>query len=184
MNEYSKCTKCGCFPNLRGFCKCYDAPSKLNKPVPHLLVATDIIIEVGKDIVIIKRKNEPLGYALPGGIVDPGESVEEAAIREAKEETSLDVKLKYLLGVYSKPGRDPRGPCMSVTYVAEAFGQPKGADDAKEAYLDDPYVVMKSDMLVFDHNQIIQDYLFKNPHKLSDRDKNYTKCEICGGSNH
>src|SRR5437868_11049199 len=99
---------------------------------PALIV--DIICEIeGKGLVLIERKYEPYGWALPGGFVDVGETVELAAVREAKEETSLDVELEAMLGVYSDPGRDARGHTVSVTFVAKASGTPVGADDAKRA---------------------------------------------------
>jgi len=128
---------------------------------PYL--TTDGIIEMYEDdnfkgIVLIERKNEPKGLALPGGFVDVGESVEEALRREMKEETNLDVQISSLLGVYSDPKRDPRFHTASVVYVARAQGQPKGGDDAKEAKL---YTLeeIPLDQLVFDHVKIVKDYL-------------------------
>ena len=126
-------------------------------------LAVDGIVEIYnenstfKGIVLIERLNNPKGLALPGGFVDIGETVETAVVREMKEEISLDVKIKTLLGVYSDPKRDSRFHCVSIVYVCRAFGIPVGADDAKEAFvyrLDDiPY-----DKLVFDHAKIIRDY--------------------------
>lgn len=126
-------------------------------------LAVDGIVEIYNDvgvfegIVLIERLNTPRGLALPGGFVDIGETVETAVIREMKEEISLDVTIKSLLGVYSDPKRDSRFHCVSIVYVCEGFGVPVGADDAKEAFvyaLDDiPY-----DKLVFDHAKIIRDY--------------------------
>ncbi len=118
----------------------------------------DIIIELVDGIVLIERKNPPYGWAIPGGFVDWGESVEEAAVREAKEETGLDVKLKDLLYVYSKPDRDPRFHTISTVFIATAEGEPLGGDDAKKAK------VFKIDeipfeKLVFDHSSIIRDYI-------------------------
>src|SRR3989304_7971081 len=104
-------------------------------PVPKTpALTTDIIIEL-KDrpdvrIVLIRRKNPPHGWALPGGFVDVGEAVEHAAVREAEEETALRVTLKMLLGCYSDPRRDPRSHTASVVYVAEAKGEPRAQDDA------------------------------------------------------
>ncbi len=101
---------------------------------PYLTV--DIIIERQKDgrkqIVLVKRKNPPHGWALPGGFVDYGETVEEAAVREAREETGLDVRLKRQFHVYSDPSRDPRLHTVSVVFIAEADGEPQGADDARK----------------------------------------------------
>ncbi|HSR73312.1 MAG TPA: NUDIX hydrolase, partial [Sulfurovum sp.] len=111
-----------------------------------------------KGIVLIERNNDPKGLALPGGFVDVGESVEDALVREMKEETNLDVQISRLLGVYSDPGRDPRFHTASVVYIVKAQGQPKGGDDAKHANL---YALeeIPMDKLVFDHGAILQDYL-------------------------
>lgn len=123
-------------------------------------VAADIIIRAGGDpfrIVLIRRANPPAGWALPGGFVDPGETVEAAARREAREETGLDVRLVALLGVYSRPDRDPRGQTVSVVYVAQAEGEPRGGDDAAHAELADPRA--PASPLAFDHAEILADYL-------------------------
>ncbi len=126
-------------------------------------LTTDGIIEVYdgdsfRGIVLIKRKNPPIGLALPGGFVDVGERVEDALVREMKEETNLDVQITLLLGVYSDPKRDPRFHTASVVYVARAKGIPKGGDDAKEAHIY-PLDEIVFDNLVFDHAQILKDYL-------------------------
>lgn len=111
-----------------------------------------------KGIVLIERKNPPLGLALPGGFVEIGESVEDALKREMKEETTLDVKIERLLGVYSDPKRDPRFHTASCVFVCKASGIPKGSDDAKEAFIyrleDIPF-----EKLVFDHKKILNDFL-------------------------
>src|ERR1700751_1078655 len=100
------------------------------------LPTVDTIIEVSDgQIVLIERKNFPEGWALPGGFVDYGESAETAAVREAKEETSLDVKLVEQFHAYSDPNRDPRFHTASIVYIATAEGTPQGADDAKVARL-------------------------------------------------
>jgi 8-oxo-dGTP diphosphatase len=117
----------------------------------------DIIIELdGGGIVLIRRKNPPPGWALPGGFIDYGESAEAAALREAKEETSLDVQLVELLHVYSDPARDPRHHTLSIVFIATAHGQPKGADDATEAQVF--YQDCFPSPLAFDHAKILQDY--------------------------
>ena len=124
------------------------------------LVTVDIIIEVGGGIVLIERKNPPHGWALPGGFVDYGESLESAAVREAKEETSLDVVLTEQFYAYSDPARDARHHTVSTVFIATANGTPRGADDAKTAR------VFREDEIpapiVFDHARILRDYfLFK-----------------------
>jgi ADP-ribose pyrophosphatase YjhB (NUDIX family) len=117
----------------------------------------DIVIEVeGGGIVLIQRKNPPLGWALPGGFVDYGESLESAAIREAREETSLDVELLYQLGAYSDPLRDPRQHTISVVFVARAENTPKAGDDAVDIGIFTPDSLPRQ--LAFDHAQILRDY--------------------------
>lgn len=125
---------------------------RYKNPIPTV----DIIIEMAGSIVLIERKNPPYGWAIPGGFVDYGESVEEAALREAKEETSLSVKIVSLLGVYSDPNRDPRFHTISTVFVAEANGQPKAADDAKQIGLFREQTLPKE--LAFDHAKILKDY--------------------------
>ena len=124
------------------------------------LLAVDIIIELidraEKSIVLIERRNPPFGWALPGGFVDVGESLEQAAVREAREETCLEVKLKILLGCYSNPQRDPRGHTVSPVYIAEARGVPQAANDEKN--LRCVPVNELPDELVFDHGLILSDY--------------------------
>ncbi len=125
------------------------------------VIAADAIIELldypDKPIVLIERKNPPPGWAIPGGFVDIGESVPDAAAREALEETSMAVSLRCLLGVYSKPDRDPRGHTVSMIYVAEAHGEPTAADDAANVGIFDPAAIDVP--LAFDHERILRDYL-------------------------
>lgn len=120
---------------------------------------TDVIIyDSKKGIVIIERKNEPHGFALPGGFIDAGETVEQAAMREMREETNLDVKLEGLLGVYSKPDRDPRQHTMSVVFVGKAQDPDKlhaGDDAGQAAYY--PLDKLPSPF-AFDHEKIIADF--------------------------
>jgi 8-oxo-dGTP diphosphatase len=111
-------------------------------------------------IVFIERKYPPLGYALPGGFVDVGERVEDALVREMSEETSLDVEIEYLLGVYSDPSRDSRMHTVSITYVCKATGTPKAQDDAKSLFVKKPDEV-ELDTLCFDHSKMVKDYLKK-----------------------
>ncbi|MGB2763073.1 MAG: NUDIX hydrolase [Candidatus Aminicenantaceae bacterium] len=130
---------------------------KNRNPVPTVDIIIKIKREDGQDgIVLIKRKNPPFGWAIPGGFVDYGESLEEAAVREAKEETSLDIQLKSQLHTYSDPNRDPRQHTITTVFVATAQGKPKARDDAQEIG-----VFTKEEMnfpLAFDHNKILEDY--------------------------
>ena len=131
-------------------------------PAPKTPALTvDIIIELRDrpdvPIVLIRRKNPPHGWALPGGFVDVGEALERAAVREAEEETALRVTLKLLLGCYSDPARDPRGHTVSAVYVAEAEGEPRAQDDAAGVAIFSPEALPAP--LVFDHARILRDYL-------------------------
>lgn len=130
-------------------------------PVPDTpLLAADTVIELadrpGRPIVLIQRANPPHGWALPGGFVDLGERVERAAVREAREETGLDVTLLVLLGLYSDPARDPRGHTVTAVYVAVAQGTPEAMDDARELALFPPDALPSP--LAFDHAQVLADY--------------------------
>jgi 8-oxo-dGTP diphosphatase len=115
----------------------------------------DLIIAQGGGVVLIRRRNPPLGWALPGGFVDEGETVESAALREAMEETGLRVTLRELFYVYSDPKRDSRQHNLSVVFTATATGTPKGADDAEEAKV---FSLSELPDLVFDHTRILSDY--------------------------
>jgi 8-oxo-dGTP diphosphatase len=108
-----------------------------------------------RPIVLIERRNPPPGFALPGGFVDLGERVEDAARREAVEETGLEVELKSLLGVYSDPARDARGHTVSIVYLAEARGQPRAGDDAARILVTAHDALPQ---LAFDHAKILADY--------------------------
>ena len=122
-------------------------------PIPTV----DIIIEIeSKGIVLIKRKNPPYGWALPGGFVDYDESLEEAAVREAKEETDLDVKLIEQFHTYSNPNRDPRHHSISTIYIAKAKGEPQAKDDALEIGVFNESSL--PDEIAFDHRSILKDY--------------------------
>lgn len=128
----------------------------MSGPYRNPTPTVDVIIELDGGVVLIERRNEPKGWALPGGFVDEGERVEDAAIREAAEETGLEVSLQVLLGVYSDPARDPRQHNLSVVFVATGQGQPEGHDDAARAE------VFALDALpsplCFDHALILDDY--------------------------
>ncbi len=121
---------------------------------PFLTV--DAIIEIDGGIVLIKRKNPPPGWAIPGGFVDYGEILEDAVVREAKEETGLDIKIIRQFHTYSGPKRDPRHHTVSTIFIASASGTPVAADDAKDVgvFTRD---TLPSD-LAFDHRQILDDY--------------------------
>lgn len=134
---------------------CKQAIEVYKNPVPTV----DIIIEVGAAIVLIKRKNPPYGWALPGGFVDYGESYETAAVREAEEETKLVVQNLQQFRTYSDPSRDPRQHTASTVFIAQADAEPVAADDAAEAAL---FTEDTLPDLAFDHDQIVADYyIFK-----------------------
>ncbi|MRI83945.1 MAG: NUDIX hydrolase [Nitratiruptor sp.] len=129
---------------------------------PYL--ATDGIVKIFDEsgsfqgIVLIERKNEPRGIALPGGFVEIGERVEEGCRREMREEIGLEVEIEGLLGVYSDPKRDPRFHVVSVVFVARAYAPPVGGDDAKRAFIV-PLEEIPWRELLFDHATILQDFL-------------------------
>jgi len=125
-------------------------------PYRNPLPTVDIIIEVEGGIVLIERKNPPFGWAIPGGFVDYGESVEACARREAREETGLDVRLTDLLYVYSRPDRDPRHHTLTTVFLATAEGQPVAADDAQSAGVFGQPTLPEP--IVFDHASILADY--------------------------
>ncbi len=125
---------------------------KYRNPVPTV----DIIIEKEGGIVLVKRKNPPSGWALPGGFVDYGESLEAAALREAKEETSLDVDRLRQFGAYSDPERDPRGHTISVVFTGRGMGDLRAGDDAKEIAIFRQENLPED--LAFDHGRILEDY--------------------------
>ncbi|MBF0142001.1 MAG: NUDIX hydrolase [Magnetococcales bacterium] len=132
----------------------------MRKPeTPYL--AADVIIELvdrpGRPVVLVERKNPPPGWAIPGGFVDRGETLENAAVREAREETCLEVRLKALLGVYSDPRRDPRQHTVTPVFIGEAVGEPKAADDASKVAIVE--AGRWPEPLAFDHAQILADYL-------------------------
>jgi 8-oxo-dGTP diphosphatase len=131
---------------------CGSLVKRYRNPFPTV----DIIIELLDGIVLIERKNPPHGWALPGGFVDYGESLEAAAVREAREETSLEVHNLRLLGCYSDPGRDNRMHTISTVYIAAGCGQPQAADDAADVGI----FQLKSlpEPLCFDHAAILEDY--------------------------
>jgi 8-oxo-dGTP diphosphatase len=136
-------------------------------PAPTVDIIIEMIDRPERPIVLIERQNPPLGWALPGGFVDYGESVETAAIREAQEEVSLNVQLIEQFYVYSNPSRDPRQHTLSVVFIATATGEPKAADDAKNLGIFTPSKIPNN--LCFDHNKIIADYLLYRHYHLRPR---------------
>jgi len=133
--------------------KCKNEIEVYRNPIPTV----DIIIEIeSKGIVLIKRKNPPYGWAIPGGFVDYGESLEEAAVREAKEETNLDVKLVRQFHTYSDPKRDPRHHSISTVYIGKGNGIPRAKDDALEIGIFNESNLPAE--IAFDHRSILNDY--------------------------
>jgi len=123
------------------------------------LLTVDAIIEMNGGVILIKRKNPPPGWAIPGGFVDYGETLEDAVIREMKEETCLDITLVRQFHTYSAPDRDPRHHTVSTIFVATASGTPRADDDAA-----DIGIFTRDNMpedIAFDHRQILEDYFNK-----------------------
>uniref|UniRef100_A0A7V0Z5I2 NUDIX hydrolase n=1 Tax=candidate division WOR-3 bacterium TaxID=2052148 RepID=A0A7V0Z5I2_UNCW3 len=128
---------------------------RYKNPIPTV----DIIIELKDGIVLIKRKNPPYGWAIPGGFIDYGESAESAALREAKEETNLEITDLRQFHTYSDPNRDPRCHTISIVFVAKGRGVPRAKDDAMEIG-----VFTKDNLpeeIAFDHRKILEDYFNK-----------------------
>ena len=127
-------------------------------PIPTVDIVIELELETAESvgIVLIRRKNPPLGWALPGGFIDYGESAEQAAVREAAEETSLKVQLVEQFHVYSDPQRDPRQHTLTTVFIARASGTPRGVDDAVEACVFEESTLPS--VLAFDHEQIVRDY--------------------------
>ena len=132
----------------------------MSKPNTPALTADAIILYKEDNIILIRRGHPPFKgeYALPGGFVDVGETIESACIREAKEETNLDVKIIELIGVFSDPNRDPRGHTVSIAYLCEPKNyknKPKAMDDAKAVDII-PINKISSLSLAFDHKKILK----------------------------
>ena len=125
-------------------------------PAPTVDIIIELIDKPSRPIVLIERKNEPFGWAIPGGFVDYGESIERAAIREAKEEVSLNVELIEQFYVYSDPARDARQHTLAMVFIATAKGEPVAADDAKNLGVFHQWDLPQN--LCFDHDRIMQDY--------------------------
>jgi ADP-ribose pyrophosphatase YjhB (NUDIX family) len=134
--------------------------SRIPSSCPKL--AVDCIILAENRVLLIHRRNEPIGWALPGGFVECGESVEDAVCREVKEETGLDLADLQQFRVYSDPRRDPRGHTVSVVFTARGVGTPRAGDDADRfrlVELNDP----PEDEMVFDHPRILREYRERGP---------------------
>ena len=121
-------------------------------------MTVDAIIELPEGVVMIKRSNPPFGWALPGGFVDYGESLEEAVKREAKEETNLDLTQIKQFHTYSDPARDPRFHTIGTVFIAKAIGTPRAGDDAAEVKVIKSNQIEKLEF-AFDHKKILTDYL-------------------------
>ena len=143
MQKHTPCPHCGGL--ITAYCN----------PTPTVDV---VIYAPARGVVLIERANPPHGYALPGGFIDEGETAEAAAVREMREETSLDVTLDGLLGVYSHPKRDPRMHTMSVVFVGHAANPDalRAGDDARKASFYALDAVPSP--LAFDHAQILEDF--------------------------
>ncbi|MFZ1028922.1 MAG: NUDIX hydrolase [Limnoraphis robusta] len=126
-------------------------------PTPTVDIIIELIDKPERPIILIERRNPPYGWAIPGGFVDYGESVETAAKREAQEETGLAVELIEQFYVYSDPNRDPRQHTLSVVFLATAKGEPQAADDAINLEIFEPWRIPTN--LCFDHDRILADYL-------------------------
>ncbi len=152
MKKYIPCPQCG------------TEITTYKNPAP----TTDVIIydpsDITKGVVLIERQNPPYGFAIPGGFVDEGESVEHAAVREMLEETNLKVELEGLLGVYSRPDRDPRSHTISIVFVGKALNPQElcAGDDAKHAAF---YSLDACPTLAFDHGEVLEDYKLFLAHK-------------------
>lgn len=125
-------------------------------PAPTVDILIELRDRAHRPIILIERKNPPYGWAIPGGFVDYGESVETSAKREALEETSLEVELLEQFQVYSDPQRDSRKHTISIVFIATAIGTPQAADDAKNLSIFHLWELPEN--LCFDHHQILTDY--------------------------
>lgn len=130
----------------------------------HPTPAVDAIISVADGIILVERRFPPLGWALPGGFIEVGESVETAVRREVMEETGLELSDLELFGVYSEPGRDPRRHTISIVFTAIGHGIPRAGDDAGRILVIPPRSIDRP--LAFDHEQILSDYLKAGNQKI------------------
>ena len=140
MKETITCTACG------------NTVERFKNPLP----TADVIVSIGGKVVLIRRRNPPYGWAIPGGFIDWGESAEDAAAREMHEEIGLELTGLRQFHTYSDPSRDPRGHTITVVFTAEAVATPRAGDDAADAGLFDPADPPKP--MAFDHASILEDY--------------------------
>lgn len=136
-------------------------------PTPTVDIIIELVNQPQRPIILIERQNSPLGWAIPGGFIDYGESAEAAARREAKEETGLQVELIEQFQVYSEPNRDPRQHTISVVFLATATGEPKAGDDARTVGIFESWQIPAN--LCFDHDRILRDYLLYRHYGLRPR---------------
>lgn len=132
-------------------------PNETTWPPVTPRLTVDAVIRTSEGIVLVKRRHPPFGWALPGGFVEVGETVEQAVVREAFEETGLKISRLWLVGVYSDPSRDSRFHTCGVVFGADSDGEPVGADDAMEAKVFNEESF--PDDIAFDHRRIIDDFL-------------------------
>lgn len=136
-------------------------------PIPAVDIVIELINRPNRPIILIERLNPPYGWAIPGGFADYGESMENTARREAKEETGLDVELVDLLNIYSAPDRDPRQHTVGIVYIATATGDPAAGDDAKNLKIFELWQIPQN--LCFDHDRILRDYRYYRDYGMRPR---------------
>lgn len=131
-------------------------------PIPFPLVAVDCIVQDSRGrVLLVRRLHPPPGWALPGGFVEPDETLEQAVARELLEETGLSLTDARQLHAYSGPGRDPRHPMVSVVFTGRATGTPVASSDAADtAYF--ALDALPSD-IAFDHRAILADFARSQP---------------------
>jgi len=149
--------------------QCGSEVFRYESPVPTVDIIIEIETEGGeKGIILIYRKNQPRAWALPGGFVDYGETLEQAAAREAREETGLEIESAYQFHAYSDPRRDPRRHTISTVFIAKAKGRPRAGDDAEQTGIFREENLPSR--LAFDHEKILKDYFMKK--SISTQPKN------------
>ncbi len=134
----------------------YEEFKRKIEELPFPPCTVDIIIEIDQKVVLIERKYPPLGWAIPGGFVEKGESLEETAVREAKEETGLDLKDLRQFHAYSEPGRDPRFQTVTMVFTATGCGSMEAASDACNVRLFNLDKLPAE--MAFDHRDVLKDY--------------------------